>query len=84
MLPAPCLLLSSILVGDPIESTACAAFRDAAGFKKLKCLKNDEALSFDSTSKTWSVITNADAATIAKELSTNLAKYKGCAVRVEE
>ena len=70
--------------GEPEECTRIGAFRDAAGFKRLKCLKSDESFSFDTESTAWSCVTNADAATIAAELTANLAKYNNCAVRVEE
>ena len=66
--------------GDPHNSTRVAAFREASGLKTLKCLKSDEQLKW--SGEAWTAVTDTDAETIAAELTSNLAKYKGCAVRV--
>ena len=46
----------------------------------LKCLKSDEQLKW--SGEAWTAVTDTDAETIAAELTSNLAEYKGCAVRV--
>ena len=79
--PLPPLAVDS---GPDPPCTRIGAFCDASGFKRFKCLKPDDAFSFDSASGAWSTITNADAATVAAEITANLAKYDNCTVRVEE
>ena len=43
-------------------------------------MKSDEQLKW--SGEAWTAVTDTDAETIAAELTSNLAKYKGCAVRV--
>ena len=65
--------------GDPDNSTRVAAFREASGLETLKCLKSDEQLKW--SGEAWTAVTDTGAKTIAAELTSNLAKYKGCTVR---